>query len=69
MNFYFWFELCFALLLLLRCANYSFMVSSLTGFSLLFLAGLLRYKVDLESIQMMLDDDYYDNEDFDLEDY
>lgn len=35
-----------------------------------FFAGILRYKIDLESIQMMLDDDYYyDKEDYDLDDY
>lgn len=32
--------------------------------------GILRYKIDLQSIQMMLDGDYYDDDaDFDLDDY
>lgn len=35
-----------------------------------FLSGILRYKIDLESIQMMMDEDYcYDKEDYDLEEY
>lgn len=35
-----------------------------------YFAGILRYKIDLESIQMMLDEDYYyDREDYDLDDY
>lgn len=35
-----------------------------------FLSGILRYKIDLESIQMMMDEDYcYDKEDYDLDDY
>lgn len=34
-----------------------------------FLSGILRYKIDLQSIQMMLNEEYYDNEFFDLDDY
>ena len=38
-------------------------------FFIISLTGILRYKVDLQSIQMMMSDDYYDDEYFDLDDY
>lgn len=34
-----------------------------------FFAGILRYKIDLQSIQMMMDDEYYGDENYDLSDY
>lgn len=71
------FELAFSenlfhvLLIFLRlCAIFVLVIILLLTFLLsLTVTGILRYKIDLQSIQMMLDDDYYDNENYDLDDY
>lgn len=67
------FELAFSenlFMILLICAIIVLFIILLLTFLLsLTVTGILRYKIDLQSIQMMVDDDYFDNENYDLDDY
>lgn len=62
------FELAF-IFIRLRAMLVLVIILLLTILLSLTVTGILRYKIDLTSIQMMLDDDYYDNENYDLDDY